>query len=60
MLLISFNTQLAELLLTEYCGEKEPATTNRALQKYFWLAGLGFFLYPPPSIPEDPAKFLWN
>lgn len=26
MLLISFNTQLAELLLTEYYGEKEPAT----------------------------------
>lgn len=42
MLLISFNTQLAELL-TENYDEKEPATINYALRKCFWLAGLGFF-----------------
>lgn len=51
MLLISFNTQLAEFL-TEYYGEKEPATLYCALQKCFWL---GFFLYPPPPIPEGSA-----
>lgn len=42
MLLISLNTQLAELLLTEYYGEKEPATINCA----FLACWFGAFFVP--------------